>query len=40
MVATLTWGGGNSAVEAGEAGRDFLDQIISRFWSMVERSTY
>ncbi|MET7572978.1 XRE family transcriptional regulator [Streptomyces sp. NPDC005492] len=40
MVATLTWGGGNAAVDAGEAGRDFLDQIISRFWSMVERSTY
>ncbi len=40
MVATLSWGGGNSAVAAGEAGRDFLDQIISRFWAMVERSTY
>ena len=40
MVATLSWGGGNAAVEAGGAGRDFLDQIISRFWSMVERSTY
>lgn len=40
MAATLSWGGGNSAVEASEAGRDFLDQIISRFWSMVEKSTY
>jgi transcriptional regulator with XRE-family HTH domain len=40
MVATLSWGGGTSAVAAGEAGRDFLDQIISRFWAMVERSTY
>jgi transcriptional regulator with XRE-family HTH domain len=40
MVATLSWGGGNSAVAAGEAGRDFLDQIISRFWSMVEKTTY
>ncbi|MEV6479462.1 XRE family transcriptional regulator [Streptomyces sp. NPDC051576] len=40
MVATLSWGGGSSAVDAGEAGRDFLDQIISRFWSMVEKSTY
>ncbi|MEW1647939.1 MULTISPECIES: XRE family transcriptional regulator [unclassified Streptomyces] len=40
MVATLSWGGGASAVEAGEAGRDFLDQIISRFWAMVERSAY
>nr|WSY51696.1 XRE family transcriptional regulator [Streptomyces sp. NBC_00886] len=40
MVATLSWAGSNSAVDAGEAGRDFLDQIISRFWSMVERSTY
>ncbi|MET7485612.1 XRE family transcriptional regulator [Streptomyces sp. NPDC005538] len=40
MVATLSWGGGSSVVDAGEAGRDFLDQIISRFWSMVEMSTY
>lgn len=40
MVATLSWGGGNAAVDANEAGRDFLDQIINRFWSMVEKSTY
>jgi transcriptional regulator with XRE-family HTH domain len=40
MVATLSWGGGNSAVDASEAGRDFLDQIISRFWAMVEKSSY
>jgi hypothetical protein len=40
MVATLSWADGNSVVDASEAGRDFLDQIIDRFWTMVERSTY
>jgi len=40
MVATLSWAGGNAAANSSEAGRDFLDQIIDRFWSMVERSTY
>jgi len=40
MLATLSWAGGNSPGDASEAGRDFLDQIIDRFWSMVERSTY
>ena len=40
MLATLSWAGGNSPGDASEAGRDFLDQIIDRFWAMVERSTY
>ena len=37
MVATLSWGGGSAAADAGEAGRDFLDQIVDHFWSMIQR---
>ncbi|WP_405927447.1 XRE family transcriptional regulator [Streptomyces sp. NBC_00035] len=39
MVASLSWGGGSAATDAGESGRDFLDQIVGHFWSMVQRST-
>ncbi|KUO16629.1 DNA-binding protein [Streptomyces dysideae] len=37
MVATLSWGdsAGSSA-----SGREFLDRIVDRFWTTVERSTY
>lgn len=40
MVASLSWGGGSAATDAGESGRDFLDQIVGHFWSMVQRSTH
>ncbi|MFJ4829931.1 helix-turn-helix domain-containing protein [Streptomyces sp. NPDC088747] len=40
MMASLSWGEGPAASEAGEAGRDFLDGIVGQFWSMVQRSTY
>lgn len=40
MVASLSWGGGSAATDAGESGRDFLDQIVGQFWSMVQRSTH
>lgn len=36
MVATLSWGGGSS--DAGDDGQDFLDRIVDRFWTTVERS--
>ncbi|WP_343244002.1 helix-turn-helix transcriptional regulator [Streptomyces sp. SID13726] len=35
MVSTLSWGGGGE--HAGSAGRDFLDEIVERFWEAVER---
>ena len=35
MVATLSWGGGGA--DAGEAGQEFLDGIVERFWEAVER---
>ncbi|GAA2931644.1 helix-turn-helix transcriptional regulator [Streptomyces enissocaesilis] len=33
MVATLSWSGGDSG--DGAAGRDFLDEIVGRFWQLV-----
>ncbi|MFG2619384.1 helix-turn-helix domain-containing protein [Streptomyces sp. NPDC048507] len=35
MVATLSWGGGQGAAGAGDAGREFLAEIVDRFWSMA-----
>lgn len=35
MVSTLSWGGG--AERSGEAGRDFLDEIVERFWEAIEK---
>ncbi|MPY61340.1 XRE family transcriptional regulator [Streptomyces spongiae] len=35
-TAGLTWAGGTAAPEAHEAGRDFLDHVVDRFWSTVE----
>ncbi|MFE9439104.1 XRE family transcriptional regulator [Streptomyces sp. NPDC006602] len=37
MVATLSWGGDSGP--AGEAGRDFLDRIVDRFWNTVRDNT-
>jgi hypothetical protein len=36
MVATLSWGDAGSSA----SGREFLDRIVERFWTTVERSTY
>jgi hypothetical protein len=36
MTAGLSWANGTAATETGEAGRDFLDHIVERFWSAVE----
>jgi len=33
-VSTLGWGGGGE--RAGEAGQEFLDAIVERFWEAVE----
>ncbi|MFE9403689.1 helix-turn-helix domain-containing protein [Streptomyces sp. NPDC006530] len=32
MVATLNWGAAN---DTGDAGRDFLDRIVDRFWELA-----
>ncbi|MER5218900.1 helix-turn-helix domain-containing protein [Streptomyces flaveus] len=37
MAPTLSWGNGTVAVEAGDVGRDFLDQVVDHFWSKVQR---
>ncbi|MFF3712477.1 helix-turn-helix domain-containing protein [Streptomyces phaeochromogenes] len=39
MVATLSWSGGAAAGEADDAGREFLDRIVDRFWSVVQRNS-
>ncbi|MEH0446492.1 XRE family transcriptional regulator [Streptomyces sp. B21-102] len=39
MVATLSWGEGGAAGEASDAGRDFLDRIVDRFWTCVANRT-
>lgn len=38
MVATLSWGGGVGEAGSGDAGREFLAEIVDRFWSLA-RST-
>lgn len=35
MVATLSWGGGQGSAGTGDAGREFLAEIVERFWSMA-----
>ncbi|MFD8984380.1 helix-turn-helix domain-containing protein [Streptomyces sp. NPDC059564] len=35
MVATLSWGGGQGSAGAGDAGREFLAEIVERFWSLA-----
>lgn len=35
MVATLSWGGGGGAAGSGDAGREFLAEIVDRFWSLA-----
>ncbi|MGW4271717.1 helix-turn-helix transcriptional regulator [Streptomyces seoulensis] len=32
VVASLSWGGNSAASQSGDAGRDFLDRIVERFW--------
>ncbi|MDX2938102.1 helix-turn-helix transcriptional regulator [Streptomyces ipomoeae] len=39
-TAGLTWANGIAATDPGDAGRDYLDQIIDRFWSLVQRTAY
>ncbi|MFI6659461.1 helix-turn-helix domain-containing protein [Streptomyces sp. NPDC050523] len=36
MVASLNWGAGTSASDAGDAGREFLDRIADHFWAAVQ----
>lgn len=35
MVATLSWGGGGGQAGDGDAGREFLAQIVERFWYLA-----
>ncbi len=35
MAASLSWAGSRAAAGAGDAGRDFLDHIVERFWTAV-----
>ncbi|MEU9185836.1 helix-turn-helix transcriptional regulator [Streptomyces sp. NPDC048484] len=37
MAATLSWGRSAAAADADDAGRDFLDRIVDRFWSTILR---
>jgi hypothetical protein len=39
LVATLSWGGGAAAADADDAGRDFLDRIVDRFWSTIRHDS-
>ncbi|MGP4050565.1 helix-turn-helix domain-containing protein [Streptomyces sp. 2A115] len=38
MVATLSWSGGPATARSGDAGQEFLDRIVDRFWSEVQRN--
>lgn len=35
MVATLSWGGGEGSAGTGDAGREFLAEIVGRFWDLA-----
>ncbi|MEV8530928.1 helix-turn-helix transcriptional regulator [Streptomyces sp. NPDC051211] len=35
MVATLSWGGGQGEAGSGDAGREFLAEIVDRFWAVA-----
>lgn len=39
MVATLSWGGGGGEAGHGDAGREFLAQIVERFWYLAGGAT-
>lgn len=35
MVATLSWGGGVGEAGTGDSGREFLAEIVDRFWQLA-----
>ncbi|MGW6857971.1 helix-turn-helix domain-containing protein [Streptomyces xanthophaeus] len=35
MVATLSWGGGEGEAGRGDSGREFLAEIVDRFWRLA-----
>ncbi|MFI5760383.1 helix-turn-helix domain-containing protein [Streptomyces sp. NPDC051563] len=35
MVATLSWGGGGGEAGSGDSGREYLADIVERFWSLA-----
>ncbi|MFG2295670.1 helix-turn-helix domain-containing protein [Streptomyces sp. NPDC048603] len=35
MVATLSWGGGVGEAGSGDAGREYLADIVDRFWTLA-----
>ncbi|WSK20284.1 helix-turn-helix domain-containing protein [Streptomyces sp. NBC_01298] len=35
MVATLSWGGGGGEAASGDAGREYLTDIVERFWTLA-----
>ncbi|MFD3697815.1 helix-turn-helix domain-containing protein [Streptomyces sp. NPDC058646] len=35
MVATLSWGGGEGEAGRGDSGREFLTDIVDRFWRLA-----
>lgn len=35
MVATLSWGGGQGDAGSGDSGREYLDDIVERFWYLA-----
>ncbi|MGW5846585.1 helix-turn-helix domain-containing protein [Streptomyces sp. NPDC055254] len=35
MVATLSWGGGQGEAGSGDSGREFLADIVERFWNIA-----
>ncbi|WP_327255010.1 helix-turn-helix domain-containing protein [Streptomyces sp. NBC_01244] len=35
MVATLSWGGGQGEAGSGDSGREYLGEIVERFWYLA-----
>ncbi|KOU58703.1 DNA-binding protein [Streptomyces sp. WM4235] len=35
MVATLSWGGGEGTAGTGDSGREYLADIVNRFWAIA-----
>ncbi|MGW0826718.1 helix-turn-helix domain-containing protein [Streptomyces sp. NPDC002845] len=39
-TASLTWANGTAATDSSDAGREYLEQIVEHFWTLVQRTTY
>ncbi|RPF36352.1 XRE family transcriptional regulator [Streptomyces sp. TLI_185] len=39
MAASLSWADGNAAGDSSDAGREFLERIVDRFWATIQHNS-